>query len=271
MHQAGPQTVVVKALDAAGNPSAEITGTTQLIDTAPPGNWQFLVPTGWVTATAAPAVRAYVADELTGIASGSAVVRFTTDAGISWSAWQPISATARPDGSAELVWTWPGGEGSGANRVQFRVADNAGLTSASPAWPVRVDVTPPAATLIAPRWAAVGTPFTVQWTGQDNIGLASFDVQVGVRLDVTLSGSNSRFSLRRASSEGSLLALENDTWQDWLSGTPATQASYLASAPGRLLLRVRARDLAGNIGPWSAAQMVTVVRVLSFLPFVASR
>jgi hypothetical protein len=184
-----------------------------------------------------------VADELTGIASGSAVVRFTTDAGISWSAWRSISATARPDGSAELAWTWPGGEGSGANRVQFRVADNAGLASASPAWPVRVDVTPPTATLIAPRWAAVGTPFTVQWTGQDNVGLASFDVQVNV----------------------------DDTWQDWLSGTPATQASYLASTPGGLLLRVRARDLAGNVGTWSAAQTVTVVRVLSFLPFVASR
>jgi hypothetical protein len=242
-HRAGPQTVVIKALDAAGNPAVELTGATQLVDTAPPGAWQLLAPTGWVTTTIRPTVRVYVADELTGIAPDSAAGRFTTDAGLSWSTWQPISATVKPDGSAELTWVWPGGEGAGAHRAQFRVADNAELTAVSPAWPVRVDMTLPTATLSAPRRAIAGAPFTVQWAGWDNIGVASFDVQ---------------------------RSIENDTWQDWLSGTTATQAGYLAPAPGPVRLRVRARDLAGNTGPWSAAQTVAVVG-LRFLPFVANR
>ncbi|MCX6030011.1 MAG: hypothetical protein NT169_12040 [Chloroflexi bacterium] len=252
-HRAGPQPVVVKVLDAAGNPSAEVSGTTQLVDTAPPGAWQLLAPTGWVTTTLRPTIRAFIADDLTGIAPSSAVARFTTDAGVSWSAWLPVSATTKLDGSAELVWDWPGGEGSGANRVQFQASDNVGLIATGPAWPVRVDVTPPAVTLAAPRWATAGRSFTVQWFGWDGVaGLATFDVQV--------SSSNvpGTFEVPGTSSE---------VWQDWLRETTATYGSYPAPASGVVRFRVRAHDLAGNTGAWSAPQAVMVTTALQFLPF----
>jgi hypothetical protein len=259
-HRAGPQPVVVKVLDAAGNPSAEISGTTQLVDTTPPGGWSLLTPTGWMTTTLSPVIRAAVADELTGIDPRSAAARFTTDAGVSWSAWLPVNATARLDGSAELAWSWPGGEGSGANRVQFRVRDNVGLSAAGPAWPVRVDVTPPAATVQASQVVRPGLAFTVSWSGWDGgAGVATFDVQVSIDHVPPLSRDFAGvFEV-------------SGTWQDWLLATTASQASYLAPASGAVSFRVRARDLAGNLGAWSAPQKAMVATAFQFLPLASSR
>jgi hypothetical protein len=266
--RAGPQTVVVKVLDAAGNPSADLIGTTQLLDTTPPGDWQLLAPAGWVTTTLRPLVRASVADDLTGIAPESAAARFTTDGGMSWSVWQPVSVTVGPGLAAELALAWPGGEGGGANRVQFRVADGVGWSSASPGWPVRVDTRPPAATLTAPRLAAAGVPFTVAWAGQDNVGVASFDVQVSAAQVPGIAQQS------RGPSEVPGTWLTGDRpqqeWQDWLRETPATAADYPAQPAGVLQFRARARDLAGNVGVWSTPQTVTVGGALQFLPLVSS-
>ncbi len=252
-HRAGPQPVFVKVLDAAGNPSAEIIGTTQLVDTTPPGGWSLLSPTGWVTTTLRPLLHVAVADELTGMDPTRAAARFTTDAGVSWSAWEPVGAWARLDGSAELVWPWPGGEGSGNNRVQFRASDNVGLTATGPAWPVRVDVMPPAAALNAPPWARPDVKFVVQWWGWDAVaGVATFDVQVSE--DVARSGDRPQ--------------QKAEMWQDWLLATTASQATYPAPASGAVSFHVRARDLAGNVGAWSAPQTTTIPKALQFLPVI---
>ena len=172
----GPQTVLVKLLDGAGNPSADLVGTTELLDVTPPGDWRLLAPSGWVTTTAHPSIVARATDDLSGIALESAEARWSADAGVSWSPWQLASATALPDLTAEFTLAWPGAEGSGNNRVQWRVADLLGWRSTSPAWPVRVDLTSPVvhATLD-------GTPNAAGWiTAAATVTLWAEDATAGV-------------------------------------------------------------------------------------------
>ncbi|MBM4457763.1 MAG: hypothetical protein FJ011_08375 [Chloroflexi bacterium] len=378
MRTAGPQPVVVKILDAAGNPSVEVTGVTQLVDTAPPTAWQIITPTGWVTTTVAATIVARTLDELTGVAADSGQGRISLDGGLTWSAWRPVSGTIWGDGGAELRLTWLGLQEGEGQRVQLRAADRAGLTSASPEWPVRVDATPPTVrsalaalpnasgwftapitvalsaedatsgvagiwyaaelttwtgrcsdcaiasaptrfptqdhtssnlqpptsnlqlptsnlqppasnpvwlpytipvaftgegswrvlhrardraglhsavgeiavrvdtappttTLTAPDSVSPGTPFTVTWAGFDGIGVASYDVQ----LSYGMGG-----------------------WLNTLLATSATQARFTAPTSGVLRLRARARDLAGNVGDWSAEQRVSVVGRYVYVPLV---
>ena len=324
-HRAGPQPVVLKLLDAAGNPSDDLVATSELLDVTPPGEWQLLAPQGWVTTTASPAVVARVADDLSGIAAGSGEARISADAGVTWTPWQAVSMTVGPGLTAQLATTWPAGEGAGNQRIQFRVADVAGWRSFSPAWPVLVDLTPPhvharlsagpnaagwitepvtltlwaedaasglaglwyeyngwhpypgplafagegtfrigyraedraglssavgwvswqmdtlppTAAVHAPRWAAAEIPFPVSWEGWDGVGVAGFDVQV---------------------------SLDLGPWKEWLTRTEATEAFFLAPPAGTLRLRVRAYDLAGNSGPWSAPAYVSAGRSFVFLP-----
>ncbi len=261
--RAGPQTVVVKVLDGAGNPSAELTSTVQLLDTTPPSGWQLLAPTGWVTTTQRPTVTVRVADELTGVDPASAAVRFTTDAGLSWSAWEAVSATAQPDGSAVLTWVWPAGEGDARHRAQFRAADNEGLMAFSPAWPIRVDTEPPQVTLAVPDAVSAGRWFIVRWEGRDEVGVSSFDVQV---MESNVPGA-SRTDALRAEVPGT----STETWVDWLRETTATEAYYLAPVAGKISFRIRARDLAGNLGPWSAGQTVLAQKASVFMPLVTDR
>ena len=58
----------------------------------------------------------------------------------------------------------------------------------------------------------------------------------------------------------------SDIWRDWLSATSASQAIYLAQVSGALRFRVRAYDVAGNIGAWSSPQTTVVSGALVFLP-----
>jgi hypothetical protein len=105
------------------------------------------------------------------------------------------------------------------------------------AW--QLDSIPPEARVIAPGRVAPGVPFTVTWMGQDGVGIASYDVQVGT---------------------------EGGVWKDWLQGTTLTEAEHPPLSFGGLWLRARAQDLAGNVGPWSAPQYVTVGKEFRFLP-----
>jgi len=351
--QAGLQTVVVKLLDGAGNPSADLIGTTELLDVTPPEGWTLLAPSGWVTTTAHPLIVARAADDLSGIALESAEARWSADAGVSWSPWESADAAALPDLTAEFTLAWPGSEGGGNNRVQLRAADLLGWRSTSPAWPVRVDLTPPAvhalldaapnaagwitapttltlwaedvtagvagiwyaqagpnqgesadslvparpaplspkaeiwqpyvgpvslsgegemlvryyaldhaglrsviglgtwrfdtrpptATLTAPARYPPAAPIPVSWTGHDGNDIASFDVQ---------------------------FSLDGGSWKDWLQAITFTDAYFPPLAFGTLQLRARARDLAGNVGPWSEPQQVTVGNAFQFLPLISS-
>jgi hypothetical protein len=70
--------------------------------------------------------------------------------------------------------------------------------------------------------------FEVRWSAEDRsgAGIAGFDVQV---------------------------RQDNGDWQDWLTGTTATHATFTGHDGARYAFRVRARDGQGNIEPWRDA------------------
>jgi acyl-CoA thioesterase-1 len=77
---------------------------------------------------------------------------------------------------------------------------------------------------------------SLSWSGSDGdfgTGVANYDVQVKV-------GSSN--------------------WTDWLAATPSTSATYTDLSWGQTLgFRVRARDVAGNVGAFTPAQFTQVV------------
>jgi hypothetical protein len=242
----GAQPVIAKVIDRAGNPSADLPGVTELADVTPPGDWQLVAPAGWVTATVRPTITVRVVDDLAGIDPTSVRFRFTSDAGVSWSAWLSATATVGAD-VAILTVAWPGGEGGAASRAQFRVADTAGWLSYSPAWPVRVDVTPPATSVSAPALAQPAAEIPLRWEGYDAHGIAAFDVQTGL---------------------GPAGAA---AWADWLIGVTETTALYSAPISGQTSFRARARDVAGNLGAWSEPATTLVATASLWLPMLLGR
>jgi hypothetical protein len=91
-----------------------------------------------------------------------------------------------------------------------------------------VDTVPPTAAMTAlPQWSQAS--FTVRWSGSDNqggSGLQNFDVQ---------------------------FRINGGSWLDWLLGVTQTEQQYNNALHNQLIeFRVRARDNAGNVSPWSA-------------------
>jgi lysophospholipase L1-like esterase len=102
------------------------------------------------------------------------------------------------------------------------------------------DTTPPTASLDPVQPASechLGVP--LQWSGVDSepgTGVANYDVQVKIGTDV---------------------------WTNWLAPTASTSASYTDLSAGQTLgFRVRARDIAGNVGAFTAGQFTEVVDTL---------
>ena len=248
--QLGLQTVVAKILDNASNPSADLIGTTQWVTSAQTSEWQLISPTTWVSSTAQPAVIARVTGSIDALVTAclshpisgcGASARYSTDGGIDWSAWQGLTPTTLSSNTSELKYTWQGGQGGGNNRVEFWVGSG-NADSVSPRWPVRVDtVAPSQATVDAPPIVAPNEPFTVTWSASDAAGILSYDV--------------------RTSPDPA-----NAPWQDWLVAATATGAQHTGIGSGALYVEARARDVAGNLGPWSAPGSAPVGDHAGFLP-----
>ncbi|HNS50263.1 MAG TPA: GDSL-type esterase/lipase family protein [Anaerolineae bacterium] len=103
-------------------------------------------------------------------------------------------------------------------------------------WPAPPDTVPPVAGMDPlPSPVECATAIQVSWWGSDpepGTGVASFDVQ----LQVDAGG-----------------------WTDWLLETTQTEASYSDPDNGHVYsFRVRARDVAGNVGDYSAPASVQV-------------
>jgi spore germination protein YaaH len=84
------------------------------------------------------------------------------------------------------------------------------------------DTTPPVAGITALPAVVTSDRFTVAWTGRDDVGISSWDVQVST---------------------------DGGPWTAWRTGTTLTSDVFVGSGGHRYAFRVRARDLRGN---WSA-------------------
>lgn len=116
-------------------------------DTLPPGNWANFSPTVWVN-TQSPETSVQVEDTVSGLDVGTAEFSYSTDAGTTWSAWQPAACTGSYGTTAPQVISAspPFGRDSAApdqNQVRFRIRDLAGNVGESPAYAVRIDTVPP--------------------------------------------------------------------------------------------------------------------------------
>ncbi|MBC7250986.1 MAG: SpoIID/LytB domain-containing protein [Anaerolineae bacterium] len=129
----GLKVITVKFIDGAGNVSADLTRTVTLSDTNPPTGWRDFTPEGWRGGESTVTCTVRVFDEISGLNVDSALYRYSTDGGLSWSEWltatcsgnngtteiQTITASAVPFGQPRET----------DNRIEFQIADMKGYTS----------------------------------------------------------------------------------------------------------------------------------------------
>jgi predicted phage tail protein len=126
---------------------------------------------------------------------------------------------------------------------RVRAVDGAGnIGDWSSAVMSTVDATAPVASLDALQPGLVGT-FPVSWRGNDaTSGIATYDVEFKV---------------------------DESAWQTWLGETDQTSALFTSTTGSIFAFRVRAEDIAGNLGAWSPV-VSTKVGSLVFLPVMIS-
>jgi Bacterial Ig domain len=93
---------------------------------------------------------------------------------------------------------------------------------------VKVDGTPPVATMSAPALVTLSTHVTPKWSATDSSGVASYDVQQNTAV---WSGAF-------------------QGWKTWKSDTSAKSATLTTTYGRTICFRVRAKDGVGNIGGW---------------------
>ena len=126
---------------------------------------------------------------------------------------------------------------------RVRAIDEAGnIGDWSSAVSSTVDATAPVARLDTLQLGSGGT-FPVSWSGNDaTSGIESYDVEFKV---------------------------DEGAWQSWLSETSQTSALFTPTAGSIFTFRVRAQDVAGNLGEWSPAVSTQVSRHV-YLPVMMS-
>ncbi|MEZ4767851.1 MAG: hypothetical protein R2844_05425 [Caldilineales bacterium] len=123
-------------------------------------------------------------------------------------------------------------DGDGEHTFVVRSFDHAGNVRQSEQV-IRIDSVPPTARLYALGNYSAQPEIPLRWEGEDpnnpqlSSGLAGYDVQV------------------RVGAAG--------VWQPWLANTNLTESIYTAERGQTVAFRVRSRDAAGNLSPWSEA------------------
>jgi hypothetical protein len=146
---------MIKFIDGAGNVSADLTRTVTL-DANPPTDWQDFEPEQW-DGGPSPTCTVHVRDEMSGLNVNSARYRFSTDGGIAWSDWMTATCTGI-SGTTEVQTVTARAVPFGlprtpSNRIQFRIADTAGLSSTA-AYTVRGPLS-----IMGPTTGSVGIPY----------------------------------------------------------------------------------------------------------------
>lgn len=116
----------------------------------------------------------------------------------------------------------------GQHLVEFRATDVAGNVEPLRSATIKVDLTPPVTRITELAPTQLLRTFTIRWQGQDRpgSGVATYDVQVR--------------------------AGRNGAWTNLLSGSTATSATFTGERGQTYYVRVRARDQAGNVRPFTA-------------------
>jgi hypothetical protein len=128
-------------------------------------------------------------------------------------------------------------DSDGQHVVRIASADNAGNVEPDHLYSVPVDQQPPQVWMASLSRYHSSPRFDVNWMGSDPVsGMRSFDVQVR---------------------DGTAAA-----WEDWLTNTTLTTASFRGQRGHAYYFRVRARDLAGNQSPFTDGNSYTVVETL---------
>jgi hypothetical protein len=160
-----------------------------------------------------------------------------------------LAATDVGSGVGRTYWQvddgpWTDGDrcavsGDGPHTVRFASADVAGNAEEPQSYAVAIDSRSPSAALEPLSRYQPGPQFTVAWQGADpapGSGLADFDVQVR---DGLTGG-----------------------WQNWLLGASQTSATFQGQRGHSYAFRVRARDRAGNVSPFTDGSVSTIIETV---------
>lgn len=164
-----------------------------------------------------------------GAGSGVALVRLKNEGG-AWSGYEAYSA----------VKAWSLSAGEGTKRVYAQFKDAAGNESAQVFDEITLstiapDTAAPDATINTPKMStnvSKTTTHKVSWSASDPSGIASYDVQYKIG--------------------------KSGTWTNWKADTSLTSNSFKALAGKTYYWRARAKDTAGNEGPWSTESKTMV-------------
>lgn len=232
----GAKTVFVQYRDMLNNASPSFTDSIGLDTLGPTGSISINASAAYTNNTSVTVNMA-----VTDAGSSVAQMRFSND-GVTYTGWEPYAASK--------TWVIPAGDGSKTVYAEFR--DLNGNSSLPMTDTITLDTVPPSASASSPA-SVLGHSFTVSWSGSDaSSGIASYDVQYR---------------------EGA-----GGVWTDWLAGATATSAVFGPSLPLPVMsdqvyyFRVRAHDLAGNVGDYPGGdghtQTYVQENIPSFLPVV---
>ena len=212
---AGTAEIVAKAFDAANNQTTSATHTVT-VDNKPPTDGTVAI-NGGVAITKSAAVKLALSASDLAPDSGVAAMRFSNDAGATWSGWEPY-ATSKS-------WTLSGGDGTKTVHVQYR--DAIGNVSVPARDSITLDTLKPTISGMSPRHQSIitNTRPTIKATVKDKNGLTKANKKLYVNAD--------------------LIAPRKYTYDP---NTGALVYNSPALAPGRKTVKIVATDLAKNIG-----------------------
>jgi len=215
----------LRTRDAAGNWTSTVHLGPFLIDATPPTGTLVVNAGGANASSTAVALNLTADDGPAG--TGVDKMRFSNN-GVTWSAWQAVAASA----------PWSITAGDGPKRVYAQFKDAAGGISAAVYDDITLDTVAPLSVMASPELST-----NISKTRKFVIGWSSVDRA----LSSGLAGTDVQYKVGAAG-----------TWTDYKTRTLTEKAIFNGAAGETYYYRARARDNAGNVGPWSAVSKTTV-------------
>ena len=193
------------------------------IDNTDPGDWQYFSPSGW-TNDQTPDCTIKVRDTASGLDVSTAYYKYSTNGGSTWNGW--ISATCTGSDSTTDYQTITASnvpfnqDSETQNKIKFKISDMAGNTVESSVYTVKIDATPPSASISINDGATYTNSTSV------TLSLSYSDVLSGVK--------DCRYRN------------ESCSWTGWESCV-STKSWELTSGDGEKTVYYQVRDYADNV------------------------